>query len=365
MDTLPAPACASSTTGRRGVLDQRFVGDIGGAVRARPAMQTAPARIILLLVVGIASGFLLTEIAVRWLNPRPPTQVVRLLEQPQPYRPSLRHGEPVWKASADREHTRCAELHPDRTRIFVFGDSITYGINIDPDQVFSAILETALNQSRPDPGFCVMNFAQPGFGFDQSYAVASDEIARWKPALVLWENWSDLRKYVLVRDTAYLVNPPYVSPSERLLVRPDGSFGFDFVPAAPNRWLFDHSRLYEMLVLRWGQREPAPPSWSLGARYDHLKTLVDANGAKLVIFVATALDRPFETLARQSPASDVVRFASQRAVPLYRLAEELKGENYLALRMDAVGHFSVAGHAALAKRFEQIVLRELPAADAR
>ena len=327
-------------------------------------MHTAPVRALVLVLFGVASGCLLTEIAVRWINPRPPTQVVRLLEQPQPFRPALRHGKPVWKASADREHTSCAELYPDRTRILVFGDSITYGINLEPDQVFSALLETALNQSQPRPGFCVMNFAQPGFGFDQSFAVAQDEIVHWKPSLVLWENWSDLREYVIVRGTAYLVNPPYVSEFERLLVRPDGSFGLGLVPVGVNRWLFEHSRLYEMIVLRWGQREPASPA-RLAVRYERLKALVDAAGGKLVLFVATALDRPFADLAGDQRDSDVLKFAKNNGVPVYHLAEQLRGEDYLALRMDAVGHFNAAGHAALARRFEPIVVHEMPASDAR
>ncbi len=327
-------------------------------------MKSAPVWTALLAVVGILSGCLLSEVAVRYVNPRPPTQVVRLLEQPQPFRPSLRHGEPVWKASADREHTSCAELDPDRARILVFGDSITYGVNLDPDQVFTAILETALNESHPRPGFCVMNFAQPGFGFDQSLAVAKDEIARWKPSLVLWESWSDRRKYVIVRGTAYLVNPPYVSASERLRVRPDGSFGLDFVPAGPNGWLFEHSRLYEMLVLRWGQREPAALQ-RLDARYEHLKALVDAAGAKLIIFFATALDRPFAELAHRPVERDVLQFANERAVAVYHLAKELRGEDYRAIRMDSVGHFNAAGHESLARHFERIVLHEMPASDSR
>ena len=323
-------------------------------------MNRASALTALLVVGGLTSGCVLAEMTIRWLNRRPPAQVVRLLEQPQQFRPSLRHGEPVWKASADREHTDCAELHPERARILVFGDSVTYGVNLGAEQVFSALLETALNQSHPRPGFCVMNFAQPGFGFDQSFAVAEDEIARWKPALVLWESWGDMRKYVIVDQTAYMVNPSYIGASERLMVRPDGSLGLELVPVGLNRWLFDHSRLYEMLVLLWGKREAAV--WEpLDARYERLAALVQGAGAKLVIYFGSVLDRPFADAMRIPPESEILEFAKARAVPLYYLAEQLRGEDYLALRMDPVGHFNAAGHAALARRFEPLVLHELPA----
>jgi hypothetical protein len=67
-----------------------------------------------LVLLACLAGAIIAEAAFRSLNPRPPSQIVRLLDQPQPFRPSLRHGEPVWKASADREHTMCAEQFPDR-----------------------------------------------------------------------------------------------------------------------------------------------------------------------------------------------------------------------------------------------------------
>ncbi len=317
------------------------------------------ARVFVALLAGMAGG-VLVEVAVRIWNPTPPTQVVRLLDQPQPFRPSLRRGEPVWKASADREHTGCAERFPDRARILVFGDSITYGIGLAPTEVFTALLEEQLNAGRVPAGVCVMNFAQPGFGFKQSFAVAQDEIPRWKPALVLWESYGDDREYVIFDEAAYLVNPPYVGALARLAVRPDGSLGFNGVPAGLNHWLFAHSRAYEMLALRWGQVEPVRPGFD--ERYRRLQALVDTAGATLAIYVATALDRPFAELARDTGAlpRDVEALARQNDVPTYLLPRELIDEDYLALRQDQWCHFNAVGHRALAKRFQDIVLRALP-----
>lgn len=311
-------------------------------------------------LLACLAGAIIVDIAVRILNPRPPTQVVRLLDQPQPYRPSLHRGEPVWKASTDREHTSCAEQFPERARILVFGDSITYGFALAPTEVFTALLEAQLQGGQIPSGVCVMNFAQPGFGFDQSFAVAQDEIPRWKPALVLWESYGDDREYVILNETAYLVNPPYVGELKRLAVQPDGSIGFGGVPAGMNHWLFLHSRLYEMLVLRWGQVEPARPV--LGERYQRLQTLVEAADAKLVIYLATALDRPFAELADDPRAlqTQAVEFAQRNGVPAYVLPRELIAEDYRALRLDQWCHFNAAGHRALAQRFQDIVLRELP-----
>lgn len=319
----------------------------------------------LLTLVACLAGVVIVEIAMRALNPRPPTQVVRLLDQPPRFRPSLRHGVPVWKASADREHTRCAEEFPERTRILVFGDSVTYGISLAAPEVFTALLEDGLNAGRGPSGVCVMNFAQPGFGFEQSFAVARDEILRWKPALVLWESFGDDREYIFLHGTAYLVNAPYLGAFARLAVRPDGSIGLTGMPAGLNAWLFAYSRLYEMLVLRWGQVEPAttiaagdPPGVE---RYRRLRALVDAAGAKLVVYFATPLDRPFAELAAdpRELQRGVLEFARQHDVPTYVLPRELIDEDHLALRLDPWCHFNAVGHRVLAERFRNIVLREL------
>ncbi|MEO6030161.1 MAG: hypothetical protein ABIR79_25110 [Candidatus Binatia bacterium] len=226
--------------------------------------------------------------------------------------------------------------------------------------MFTALLEEQRNAGRVPSGVCVMNFAQPGFGFTQSFAVAQDEIPRRKPALVLWESHGDVREYVMFDEAAYLVNPPYVGALARLAVRPDGSMGFNGLPAGLNHWLFDHSRAYEMLALRWGQVEPARPSFD--ERYRRLKALVDTAGVKLAIYVATALDRPLSELARDTGSlpGDVEELAQRNDVPTYLLPRERIDEDYLALRLDQWCHFNAVGHQALAKRFEDIVLGALP-----
>lgn len=112
-----------------------------------------------------------------------------------------------------------------------------------------------------------------------------------------------------------------------------------------------------------GQRELAPPA--LGARYRALRTLAEATGAKLVIYFATALDRPFAELARDPHAvhEEVVDFVRQHDVPAYHLARELADADHLALRLDPACHFNAAGHKMLAERFHDIVLREMPFGD--
>jgi hypothetical protein len=87
-----------------------------------------------------------------------------------------------------------------------FGDSITYGIGLQNEELFTNLVEARLNAAQPAPGWCVMNFAQPGYGFEQSLAVAREEIPRQRPAVVLFEFWAIGRSYRMLGDSAYDVD---------------------------------------------------------------------------------------------------------------------------------------------------------------
>jgi hypothetical protein len=188
------------------------------------------------------------------------------------------------------------------------------GTALDPPQVFTATLERRLNELRPTPGFCVLNFAQEGYAFDQKFAVASIEVPRYRPALIMWEDWVEWSEYRMIGDTAYAIGD--------LAVRGDGFIGLAGVPDQLNRLFFLHSRLYEYLVLVYGermqQRVGGPNGIELFAntRLSKVPPLAQSVGAKLVFYLAPPLDQPFAETAASLPDwhAILVDFAKARGI---------------------------------------------------
>jgi hypothetical protein len=305
-----------------------------------------------LSVIGLLAGLVVCELWMRRENSwTPPVQIVR------GYGLHTVDGVPLWAQSTDRYNRGCVERHPERIRILFFGSSITYGVNLNADEVFTAALEERLNELSPTPGFCVLNFAQPGFQFEQKYAVAREEVPRYKPALILWEDWVEWHNYHMMGDAAYGIGD--------LTVRPDGFIGLAGVPDPLNRFLFLHSRLYEYLALKFGERTyvPGPPEVPVFANNQLIKVvqLAQSVGARLVLYPTPPLDRPFAETAANLPDwhGMLMDFARAHDIPAYPLERELVDQDYLAVRLDPCCHFNAAGHRALVPVMERIVREQL------
>src|SRR5258708_3786717 len=243
--------------------------------------------------LGAAEGW------VRIADPRPRVQMVR--------RHGLRlvDGTPLWQGSTDRENRECAEKHPERTRVLFFGSSITYGSNLTPAEAFTSRLQKRLDALRPSPGICVLSFAQPGYSFEQKLATARIEVARYRPALLMWESWAEWFEYERIGDTAYGIH------GYRL--RPDGFIGLAGVPDGVNPFLFLRSRLYEYAVL--ALRESASTEGDVQAFVDRRLVLVPrlaaSAGAQLALYLSPPLDRPFA-------ATDAAPPGRPPAIPAFR-----------------------------------------------
>src|SRR6186997_1380019 len=108
-----------------------------------------------LVILGMVCGGGLAELYLRTAGWTPRTQIIRGNGM------HLVGDAPVW-GNEERTNRACVERHPDRLRVLVFGSSISYGVDTAPDATFPALLEQRLNDALPSPGFCVLNFSQPG-----------------------------------------------------------------------------------------------------------------------------------------------------------------------------------------------------------
>ncbi len=305
------------------------------------------------LLFGLLGGLALAEASVRLGWWQPAVQIVR------GYGLHTVDGVPVWEQSADRHNRACVERHPERLRVLFFGSSITYGVGLTAAEAFTTALQERLNARRPEPGVCVLNFAQPGFAFQQKLVVARAEVARYRPQLILWEDWVEWGEYRMIDDAAYGIHD--------LRVRADGTVGLRGVPDALNRILFRHSRLYEYLALAFGERVVTPPGAPNPLRafaeteLGKVVELAASVDAALVFYLAPPLDRPFADTIADPPEwhPPILAFARARNVPAYTLQEALRDADVEAVRLDPCCHFNAAGHRALVPVMEGIVLTHL------
>ncbi len=317
-----------------------------------PLLANHPRRAVppaLIAIVGIVLVLVAAELWVRWAKPKPPVQIVRKNNL------YAIDGVPVWVPSSDRKPRECAEAHPERIRIMFLGSSITHGFNIPALDTFNFALEQRLNELRPDPGFCVMNFAQPGYTSQQKLAIASVEVPRYRPALVMWEGWNEFGNWSLIGNSAYELR--------QFVLRGDGYPGLRGVPDGLNHALFTSSRFYELLTLTFGEKTPAGSEFvDANARLTRLVALTNSVGARLGIFVCPPLDRPFrEAQEPFFPPTLGLDFARLHGIPYVVLAHELADQDYLVLRADSCCHFSSEGHRALVPIFLKFVLDTLDA----
>ncbi|MBI3782469.1 MAG: SGNH/GDSL hydrolase family protein [Deltaproteobacteria bacterium] len=306
----------------------------------------------LLILSGIFTGLGTGELILRIHPLQPRTQIVRQGTL------RLSGGVPVWEEQPAVVHRECVEQHPERIRILFVGSSITYGSGkLDEFTSFTALLEDRLNALRPAPGFCVLNFAQPGFGFEQKWAMAREQVPIYHPAVTLLEHWDgQWYHYSLLGDAAYA--------TRGMTLRADGFPGMPCVPDFLNQYLFLHSRLYQYTVIALAHDDGSGPESPRRFVRDTLAGVAPTlrvMGTRPVYYMATTLDRPFaDRRPVQENWQDPIRQLGQvEGVPVYSLAEELKDSDYLDLRQDSCCHFNLAGHEALAKVFERIVLKEL------
>jgi hypothetical protein len=164
-------------------------------------------------------------------------------------------------------------------------------------------------------------------------------------------------EYSLIGETAY--------GTSGYVIRPDGFIGIAGVPDRLNRVLLLHSRLYEYLTLSFGERFNREPEQEAKAfvsdRLIRVPQLAESVGAKLVLYLAPPLDRPFAETAASLPDWHrlIVDFAQAHGIPVYPLQLELIDQDYLKIRQDPCCHYNAEGHRALASVMERIILEQL------
>lgn len=321
------------------------------------------AAVAVLLAAGVSA--VVAEMAVRVIHPTPRVQVIRSTQPREVGDGRVVHlevrdagGVPVWQDRfyEGRRGWDCTEAPEGVTRVLVLGSSILSGVGLADSDVFSGPMQARLEN------VCVTNLAEPGFSFDQQWAVAQDVLPKLEPDVVIWEVWANTPwSFVQLGDTAYRFR--------HLEVDAEGLPTGLGLPSGLHRALLPRSRFYELAVLSLTPtrpitqaREEAWEGWAAGPLAEATAALEAAGVAQIWVY-ASPLNAPFDELAKPSkrgPGSrwdlgyDRVRqvVPDARHVDLVKLLADL---DVTQIRRDTCCHFNEAGHQALAERLAPIV----------
>jgi hypothetical protein len=251
----------------------------------------------------------------------------------------------------------CAVRRPGVRPMAFFGSSITYGSGVDQAEALPHQLEERLEGSATGPR-CGDDHSQPGYGPQQEWATARDEITRTQPDPVFWELWDPAKYYSVVGRVAF-------DPEEMVL---DGAGVpvVKFVPEAVADVLFRWSYAFQYTAITLAPNESIPnPRRAFVSRIcstmlPDLKRRVAEYGGRLFLLVPSFLDRPFTDMPRDPDTETVVACARTMGFSIVSFAELLSDQHVEDVRFDTCCHLNARGHALLADRIAPLLSRPPP-----
>jgi lysophospholipase L1-like esterase len=146
-----------------------------------------------LSAASVALVLLLAELGLRLVHARDPVPGLKTLHELTPDEPQLfalapgarsvlEEGGIVYQVNADgmRDRRYARERTPGVRRIAIVGDSVTFGIGVRADEVYSEQLEAALGE-----GSEVLNFGVGGYNAYNERGLLESRVLAYRPDLVL------------------------------------------------------------------------------------------------------------------------------------------------------------------------------------
>lgn len=260
-------------------------------------------------------------------------------------------------ASGD-ERGPCAARRPDVPVVGLFGSSITFGSQLSRAEAFAAQLEERLQQT-PGSDRCVNDYSEPGFGPEQQWALAREVIPATRPRAVVWELWDPRKHYSVVGHVAFDARGRQLDARGVPVLWP--------VPAAVADELFQWSYAYQYAALALAPVMPevaTRPAAEVAALCETilptLKQLAADAHARLLVLVASPLDRPFAEARPSGDVRTVVDCAARLGMELVWIARILEDQRVEDVRLDTCCHLNAVGHELLAKRLAPLMATETP-----
>lgn len=328
---------------------------------AGPSVAGRAARALAALLLGGAIFATTAEVVVRRLRLEPRLQVIAH-DRMKDWEFFVAGGVPLWRVlgSAERRSPPCAPGSPE---VWLVGDSIFFGTNLEAVDALGASLQRAIAAAGRDA--CVRDLSQPAYGGLQRVAEAELELTSGRvPTVVVVEGWeSDPGVYTPIDGAWYALYN---------IRRDEEGWPAPIVPV-PTRLhhaLFLHSRAWWFLTLALAREDAvadadANRTW----REVQLPRLVGAireAGARPLFVEVPRLHRPFEASAEVFRTQAPERRATAEAVeslgvPFIHIAERLSGRDVAPIALDDCCHLTPEGSRIYAEAILPDVIEALDA----
>lgn len=258
------------------------------------------------------------------------------------------------------------ERVPGKKRVMLLGDSYTYGLGVDDDDTYGAILEA----SRDD--LEVLRCASNSWGTDQAFLEYREYKKKFQPDVIVFGVYEDDFMRTGVRAREYL-KPFFVTEGDELRltavpVPPIEEFEESMAPVTSRPRIVDAVRYgYQLLRFRLTGNHMFDDDFERVSKVNRLilrelkkEAATQPNQPKLVVMTWPSMhyDKGWDS---QRIRDDIVASAEAEGLPVYDLEGQLlEKEKELGASVydPAVSHWNRAGHEVaarqLAEHFEKI-----------
>ena len=260
---------------------------------------------------------------------------------------------PVWTATGPEapgvRNDPCAD--DAGADIVLLGDSIFYGVQLEPEDTLGPSLSRALKRTNGDDA-CVVNLSIPGLTLEQELAVIHHEWEQLKPSIVVLEIWHNSpHRVTQVGNAAFNFG--------RLDVDDDGIPNPFGIPSAVNRVLFANSVIWQRSIEGFASQTAMSSQLWQEALPDiqEFHAWLQDQDVQLVLAFATKLGTPWSAgrdIERGS-YSTVGDWAKINQIPTLWFEDILSGHPVEDIRLDSCCHLNKAGTALVSSSLATVI----------
>jgi lysophospholipase L1-like esterase len=283
-------------------------------------------KFVLAIALGLAGAIGIAELLARLAWQEPPRRA-------------------PWRSGATPTGFRGGEYAqepaPGVFRVVVGGDSVTFGVFVDPEQAYPHLLEETLNGAPGDGRFEVLNLGAPGINIRQLVARIATVGLRFNPDLIIYgwtpndiispayrysfapSSWADRSPFYLAR----VLWPRWQAVAE-MLFQPHDSYAYEVLDN-----YFDNPAAWEHFT----------------AELDRLAKLGRARNVPVVVFLHSVLGYLNDRHPFRRVYDKVAAAAAERGLHPVRSFEIFLGRDPGAVVFPIDGHPNALGHRFLAR----------------
>jgi len=245
---------------------------------------------------------------------------------------------------------------PGTTRILFLGDSVTFGVGVEDDEVFPLLVEKRLNE-RESPGgrrWETINLSAPGYNLAQESALLEEQFDLWNPDLVaLTMGPND-------------AEPQYsVPPHPRHFLRDERLWFLERVRAAANDILFGGDERYRLRRLQYdvdwlsGWADGSPKRRRARRALSRIAERCRSRGVPFLSMYVNTFDPTLLDDGYARVRSTLAAWAREEGVPHIDLFERQAELGFQKLWINGDAHPNALGHRVIADSWVEAIEREL------